>query len=162
MSFANGWGKSIVDEIAADLQKDFPGIEGFSPRNIWRMRAFYLAWACDKPQPAVAKQGQKGAARTAPRRKRFLPQAVAEIPWGHNVTLLEKLKDSAQRAWYARQATANGWSRSMLYHTEVSLVSNHRRRRRPVGPVDFILLANARRRSGRSIRASVKAILGLH
>jgi len=41
---------------------------------------------------------------------------VAEIPWGHNVTLLEKLKDSAQRIWYARQATVNGWSRSMLDH----------------------------------------------
>jgi predicted nuclease of restriction endonuclease-like (RecB) superfamily len=52
----------------------------------------------------------------ASREKRFLPQAVAEIPWGHNVTLLEKLKDSAQRTWYARQATANGWSRSMLDH----------------------------------------------
>jgi predicted nuclease of restriction endonuclease-like (RecB) superfamily len=52
----------------------------------------------------------------APREKQFLPQAVAEIPWGHNVTLREKLKDSAQRTWYARQATANGWSRSMLDH----------------------------------------------
>jgi predicted nuclease of restriction endonuclease-like (RecB) superfamily len=52
----------------------------------------------------------------APREKQFLPQAVAEIPWGHNITLLEKVKDSAQRIWYARQATANGWSRSVLDH----------------------------------------------
>jgi hypothetical protein len=78
-----GWGKAIVDKIAADLQKDFPGIEGFSPRNIWRMRAFYVAWAGDKPWPAVAKRGQKSSARVAPREKQFLPQAVAEIPWGH-------------------------------------------------------------------------------
>jgi hypothetical protein len=41
----------------------------------------------------------------APREKQFLPQAVAEIPWGHNITLLEKVKDSAKRIWYARQAT---------------------------------------------------------
>jgi len=102
-----GWGKSVVDMLAADLQKNFPGIEGFSPRNIWRMRAFYLAWACDEPQPAAAKPA---------REKQFLPQAVAEIPWGHNVTLLEKLKDSAQRIWYAQQTTVNGWSRSMLEH----------------------------------------------
>jgi predicted nuclease of restriction endonuclease-like (RecB) superfamily len=62
----------------------------------------------------------------APREKQFLPQAVAEIPWGHNVTLLEKLKDSAQRTWYARQATANGWSRSMLDHwIESDLYSRH-------------------------------------
>jgi predicted nuclease of restriction endonuclease-like (RecB) superfamily len=111
-----GWGKAIVDQIAADLQKDFPGIEGFSPRNIWRMRAFYVAWAGEKPRPTVAKRGQKSSARMAPREKQVLPQAVAEIPWGHNITLLEKLKDSAQRTWYARQATANGWSRSMLDH----------------------------------------------
>jgi predicted nuclease of restriction endonuclease-like (RecB) superfamily len=111
-----GWGKSIVDKLAADLQKDFPGIEGFSPRNIWRMRAFYVAWASDRPQRAVAQRGQKDSARLAPRKKQFLPQAVAEIPWGHNVTLLEKLKDSVQRTWYARQVTANGWSRSMLDH----------------------------------------------
>jgi predicted nuclease of restriction endonuclease-like (RecB) superfamily len=72
------------------------------------MRAFYVAWTGDKPQRAVAKRGQKSSAQLAPREKQFLPQAVAEIHWGHNVTLLEKLKDSAQRTWYARQAIANG------------------------------------------------------
>jgi predicted nuclease of restriction endonuclease-like (RecB) superfamily len=66
-------------------------------------------------RPSLSR-GQKSSARVAPREKQFLPQAVAEIPWGHNVTLLEKLKDSARRTWYARQATANGWSRSMLDH----------------------------------------------
>lgn len=111
-----GWGKSIVDKLATDLQKNFPGIEGFSPRNMWRMRAFYLAWARDSPQPAVAKRGRKRPAGRETRAREFLPQAVAEIPWGHNVILLEKLKSSAQRTWYARQATANGWSRSMLDH----------------------------------------------
>ena len=111
-----GWGKSVVDMLAADLQKNFPGIAGFSPRNIWRMRAFYLAWACDEPQPTAAKRGRNKSIPVAPQERKFLPQAVAEIPWGHNVTLLEKLKDSAQRIWYARQATVNGWSRSMLDH----------------------------------------------
>ena len=45
-----------------------------------------------------------------------LPQAAAGIPWFHNVVLIEKLKDPARRLWYARQAIANGWSRSMLLH----------------------------------------------
>jgi predicted nuclease of restriction endonuclease-like (RecB) superfamily len=111
-----GWGKSIVDKLATDLQRNFPEIEGFSPRNIWRMRAFYLAWACERPRPTVAKRDRRRSARTAPQEREFLPQAVAEIPWGHNVILLEKLKDSAQRIWYAQQATTNGWSRSMLDH----------------------------------------------
>ncbi len=40
----DGWGNAVVDKLAADLQRAFPGMEGFSPRNVWRMRAFYLAW----------------------------------------------------------------------------------------------------------------------
>jgi predicted nuclease of restriction endonuclease-like (RecB) superfamily len=72
--------------------------------------------ACDEPQPAVAKRSRERSARMAPQEREFLPQAVAEIPWGHNVMLLEKLKNSARRIWYARQTTANGWSRSMLDH----------------------------------------------
>ena len=77
-----GWGKSIVNKIAADLQKDFPGIEGFSSRNIWRMRAFYVAWACDKPQSAVAKRGQKSSARLAPREGNFCHRLWQKFPGG--------------------------------------------------------------------------------
>lgn len=80
------------------------------------MRAFYLAWSHDAPQPTPAKRGREKLVRVTPREKKFLPQAVADIPWGHNVALLEKLKEAAQRIWYARQATGKGWSRSMLIH----------------------------------------------
>jgi predicted nuclease of restriction endonuclease-like (RecB) superfamily len=97
---AERWGNSVVEKLASDIQKEFPGIEGFSPRNVWRMRAFYLAWAIGKSVP----------------HRRFLPQPVAEIPWGHNVTLLEKLNNTEQRLWYAKQAIISGWSRSMLEH----------------------------------------------
>ncbi len=90
-----GWGAGVIERLSSDLQGGFPGIEGFSPRNIWRMRAFYLAYS---------KAGQK------------LPQAVAEIPWGHNVLLFEKIKDSSRRFWYARKAVEHGWSRAILWH----------------------------------------------
>jgi hypothetical protein len=53
---AEGWGKSIVDRLSVDLHKNFPGIEGFSSRNIWRMRAFYVAWACGESGSIVAKR----------------------------------------------------------------------------------------------------------
>jgi hypothetical protein len=76
-----GWGKSIVDKLVTDLQKNFPGIEGFSSRNIWRMRAFYIAWVRDKPQPKGAKRGRLRSARVPPRERELLPRAVAEIPW---------------------------------------------------------------------------------
>jgi predicted nuclease of restriction endonuclease-like (RecB) superfamily len=45
-----------------------------------------------------------------------LPRIAGEIPWGHNMVLIFKLKDPVQRLWYGHQATANGWSRSMLEH----------------------------------------------
>jgi hypothetical protein len=66
---AEGWGKSVVEKLASDVQKEFPGIEGFSPRNIWRMRAFYLAWA--HSEPVLLAVGEKN--------RKKLPRAVADL-----------------------------------------------------------------------------------
>ena len=124
-----GWGKAVVDRLANDLQREFPGMAGFSPRNIWRMRAFYLAWTDEILAQPVRELGQAKLAQPAREsgRKvlpqlvaeldgRSLPRPVAEIPWGHNVWLMERLKDPAIRLWYARQTVSNGWSRAMLTH----------------------------------------------
>ena len=93
---AEGWGKSVVERLSSDLQSEFSGISGFSPQNIWRMRALYLAWTEDvsKLKPAARQNGAlilSQAARELDGQN--LPQAVGEIPWFHNVTLIEKLKD---------------------------------------------------------------------
>jgi hypothetical protein len=67
-----GWGKGIVDRLAHDVQKAVPGLQGFSPRNVWRMRAFYLAYSKEVailPQPATELSGSD------------LPGPFAEIPW---------------------------------------------------------------------------------
>src|SRR5437773_1879100 len=69
-----GWGKGIVDRLAKDIQKAFPGLKGFSPGNVWRMRSFYLAYTKEVtilPQAVAELDGLN------------LPQPVAEIPWGH-------------------------------------------------------------------------------
>jgi predicted nuclease of restriction endonuclease-like (RecB) superfamily len=127
------WGKSIVDRLAGDLQAAFPAIEGFSPRNVWRMRAFYLAWTdADLSQAAreslfaiLTQAASELAANgdmpnlTQPASELAFskpPSAAAEIPWFHNVIVIEKFKDPAQRLRYAQQTTVNGWSRSMLVH----------------------------------------------
>jgi predicted nuclease of restriction endonuclease-like (RecB) superfamily len=71
------------------------------------MRAFYQAWTEEVkklPRSVAEADGQN------------LPQPVAEIPWGHNVWLLEKVKNPAERLWYARQALLHGWSRPVLVH----------------------------------------------
>ncbi len=103
----DGWGARVIDCLAADLQKVFPGIRGFSRTNIHRMRAFYSAYAGENeivPQ-AVGQLESAG-----------VPSAVAHIPWGHNVVLLEKLKDNAKRLWYAHKTVQHGWSRAVLVH----------------------------------------------
>ncbi len=87
------WGDSVLGRLSEDLQQDFPGLKGFSRRNLYRMRAFYLAY---REQP------------------KFVPQVVAQIPWGHNTLLLEKIKEPKLREWYARATIQNGWSRAVL------------------------------------------------
>lgn len=91
----HGWGQAVVRRLADDLQSAFPGVEGFSPRNLERMRAFYRAY---------------------PEEAEFAAQPVSQIPWGHNIILLQKIKDPAQRLWYAQWTLEHGWSRNILVH----------------------------------------------
>ncbi|MBI3970068.1 MAG: DUF1016 domain-containing protein [Chloroflexi bacterium] len=113
-----GWGKSVVDRLAADLQRAFPGMDGFSPSNIWRMRAFYLAWTeVVLVQPVGEPSGPSNLAQPVRDLDVAVPPAdVTAIPWGHNIILLEKIKDPATRLWYARQTVEHGWSRAVLVH----------------------------------------------
>jgi predicted nuclease of restriction endonuclease-like (RecB) superfamily len=104
---AVGWGKSVVERLSRDLRSAFPDSTGFSPQNIWYMRAFYIAWTED----ALILQQAAGEIDGI-----HLPQPLAEIPWFHNVVLFEKLKDPLERIWYAKQIVGHGWSRAVLVH----------------------------------------------
>ena len=88
------WGTKVVDKLSADLRREFPDIHGFSPRNLRYMRSFADAW----PDEAI------------------LQQAVAKLPWGHNVILLDKLDSLEERHWYAQECLEFGWSRNILVH----------------------------------------------
>lgn len=102
---AQGWGAKIIDQLAMDLRREFPDFQGFSRTNIYRMRAFYVAWREEQaivPQPV----GQL--------RQQSVPQPVGRLPWGHNVVLLERIANRDERLWYARAALEYGWSRSVL------------------------------------------------
>ena len=101
-----GWGTKVVDRLAEDLRHAFPGIEGFSRTNLYRIRAFYLAYS-DAKEIVPQLVGQMLVE---------LPPAVLGLPWGHNVVLLEQVKDDAERLWYARAAVQHGWSRAVLVH----------------------------------------------
>src|SRR6266540_3924737 len=102
---AQGWGAKIIDQLAMDLRREFPDFQCFSRTNIYRMRAFYVAWREEQaivPQPV----GQL--------RQQSVPQPVGRLPWGHNVVLLERIANRDERLWYARAALEYGWSRSVL------------------------------------------------
>ncbi|MGH7990829.1 MAG: PDDEXK nuclease domain-containing protein [Limisphaerales bacterium] len=114
-----GYGKQVVERLAEDLHEAFPKMDGFSPRNVWRMRAFYLAWTeeSQKHQPPVGKLDAKILPQlVAELDGQNLPRPVAEIPWGHNVLLLEKIPNPILRLWYAHKAIEHGWSRAVLTH----------------------------------------------
>ena len=90
----SGWGSKVIDRLAADLRSAFPEMSGFSPRNLKYMRAFAEAWPDED----------------------FVQQVAAQLPWFHNCTILDKLKNLAERIWYAQQTIENGWSRNILIH----------------------------------------------
>ncbi|TLS77566.1 DUF1016 domain-containing protein [Mariprofundus erugo] len=87
-----GWGAKVIERLAQDLRLAFPEMKGFSPRNLKYMRAFAEAWSDAE----------------------FVQQVVAQIPWGHNVVLLDRLNTPQERHWYAVKAIENNWSRNVL------------------------------------------------
>lgn len=103
-----GSGSSVIERLAMDLRRAFPEVTGFSVSNIWRMRAFYLA------HRAVNENLAQPVRETNDEEQ--LPPSVPALPWGHQVVLIEKLKDLEERAWYSRAAVDHGWSRSVLVH----------------------------------------------
>ncbi|MCH9628006.1 MAG: putative nuclease YhcG [Chlamydiales bacterium] len=93
-----GWGDSVVDHLAKDLQRTFPGIRGFSSRNLWRMRDFYLCY----------EENEK------------LTTLSSQISWSHNVALLSKCKNSLEREFYMKMSKRNGWTyRVLIHHIEM-------------------------------------------
>lgn len=89
--YNEGWGAKTMERLARDLKKEFPDVSGFSLRNLKYMRQFAESF----PDANWA-------------------AAAAQIPWGHNMLLLDKVDDSTKRLWYVQQAIDGGWSRSTL------------------------------------------------
>ena len=88
------WGSRFVENLAADIKLSFPEMKGYSVRNLKYMAKFAEAYSADE----------------------FVQQPVAQIPWGHNTVLLDKLSSPEERLWYAEKVIENGWSRNVLIH----------------------------------------------
>lgn len=87
-----GWGAKVLDRLSADLRMSFPGRRGLSVRNLKYMRDLAREW----PDGSIGQQ------------------LVAQLPWGHNLSILRRLKSSSERCWYMRACIDNGWSRNVL------------------------------------------------
>jgi predicted nuclease of restriction endonuclease-like (RecB) superfamily len=87
-----GWGAKVIERLAQDLRSAFPDMKGFSPRNLKYMRAFAEAWPDTE----------------------FVQGVLAQLPWYHQLALLDKLKTEDERRWYAAKAIQHGWSRNVL------------------------------------------------
>ncbi len=81
-----------IDRLSHDLRAAFPDMRGLSPRNLRYMRSFAAAW----PD------------------RQIVQEVLAQIPWSHNVILLNKLADAETRLWYAGKAREEGWSRNVM------------------------------------------------
>ena len=88
------WGSKFIESLSADIKLAFPDASGYSVRNLKYMAKFALAYPDEE----------------------FVQQPVAQIPWGHNTVLLDKLSSPEERLWYAEKVIEHGWSRNVLIH----------------------------------------------
>lgn len=94
------WGNKFIDNIAAELKMSFPKLKGFSARNLKYMKAFYNEYKSDEE----------------------FVQLVAQLPWKHNITLMQKVKNKEIRKWYMHRCLEDGWSDSILtYQIDTNL-----------------------------------------
>lgn len=87
-----GWSAGVIPQLAKDLKSEFPNLKGFSERNL----SYMLKFANEYQDVTI------------------LQQLVAKLPWGHNILLIEKIKDQNLRFWYAEKCIENNWSRDVL------------------------------------------------
>ena len=88
------WGNKFIENLAKDIKLEFPNSTGYSVRNLKYMAKF----AAEYPD------------------REFVQQVVAQIPWGHNIVLLDKISNITERKWYIEKTRENGWSRNVLIH----------------------------------------------
>lgn len=107
-----GWGAKVIERLAHDLRNAFPDLKGFSRTNLLYMRSFATAWPDEQ----------------------IVQQAVGQLPWGHNLVLITKLKTAEERLAYAQKALEHGWSRNVLV-TQIETRLLERRNKRGQTPI---------------------------
>lgn len=145
------WGAGVVEQVSLDLKAAFPKAKGFSARNLWNMKKWYIFYSSNKTnqklQQLVAelqtsdnkqktKLQQLGAeiqeAEFNDELGLAFPLAFSFVPWGHHIEITTKCKDIDEALFYIQQTINEGWSRNTLdnclradlYHTQGGAISN--------------------------------------
>ncbi len=95
------WGDAVLEQLSIDLRIAFPNIKGFSKRNLYAIKQWYLFYKTNS---------------------NFVPHAVSQIPWGHNRLILAKIRNTDEAIFYAQATVQNGWSRDQL---EIQIKNNY-------------------------------------
>ena len=90
----SSWGNKFIDNVAMELKMSFLNLKGFSVRNLKYMKSFYNEYKDDEE----------------------FVQLVAQLPWKHNITLIQKVKDKEIRKWYMGKCLEEGWSDNILVY----------------------------------------------
>jgi predicted nuclease of restriction endonuclease-like (RecB) superfamily len=101
----SNWGSGFIGRLSRDLSFEFKDMKGFSRRNLYAIRQWYLFYS----------------ARSA-----IVPQPVAQIPWGHNRLIISRIKDADEALWYVSATIENGWARDIL---EIKIDNDEYKRR---------------------------------
>jgi predicted nuclease of restriction endonuclease-like (RecB) superfamily len=117
-----GWGAGVIPRLSKDIRNELPEVKGFSERNIGYMmrfaREYSMPLILQQPVAKISSEVRPESQMVAPLHGKDimenLQRFVANIPWGHNILLMQKIKDLPTRLWYMRQAIENGWSRDVL------------------------------------------------
>ena len=144
---AEGWGTKVIEQLADDLQKEFPDMKGFSVRNLLYMKQFAIVYPklliTQQPAALIKKNSkipitQQPAALIKKNKKNIIEEQpvarfsnvpyylsnplLVSIPWGQHMLLLDKINDCEERLWYIHKTIENNWSRAVLqYQIETDL-----------------------------------------
>lgn len=147
------WGKGVVEQVSLDLQDAFPNVKGFSARNLWFMKQWYLFYASEaqsrdlisdltrRLKTTIEKLNQIGSEMTPPKLNQVgsefnFPLIFSYVPWRHHVLIVQRCKSVEEALFYIERTIENGWSRNSLennigadlYHKSGNAVSNFSQR----------------------------------
>jgi len=97
------WGDKLIEQVAQDLQREFPNVKGLSRRNLFYAMSFYKYYS----EPIHCQLSENI-------NNDLVQQLVAQIPWGHNILIFTKAENREVALFYINQTISNQWSRATL------------------------------------------------